>query len=38
MKWTVVWVDDSENELAAIYMRAEDPAAITSAAYRLEHE
>jgi hypothetical protein len=38
MKWTVTWVDNSENELADIYMRAEDKASITSAAYRIEHE
>ncbi len=38
MKWTVVWVDNSEDELADIWLRADDRSAITSAAYRIEHE
>ena len=38
MKWHVDWIDEAENELAEIWLRAEDRAAITSASYRVEYE
>ena len=38
MKWTVVWVDNSENELADIWLQAEDRNAITAASHRIEQE
>jgi plasmid stabilization system protein ParE len=38
MKYTVVWTDVAEKELALIWQQAEDRAGITSAAYRIEQE
>ncbi len=38
MKWTVDWVGNPHDELTEIWLRDEDRAAITSAAYRIEHE
>jgi hypothetical protein len=38
MKWTVVWVDNSEEELADIWLHAEDRQAITLASHRIERE
>lgn len=36
MKWTVAWVDNSENELAVFWMNAEDPDAITRVSHEIE--
>jgi hypothetical protein len=38
MIWTVVWTKDAEADLADIWIRDQERAAITSAAYRIEHE
>jgi len=38
MKWTVVWTNESENELADIWQRAEDRASVTLAAHRIEQD
>jgi len=38
MKWTVVWTKEAEDELADLWIRDDERAAITSAAYRIEHE
>ena len=36
MRWTVVYVDNSENELADIWLHAADRQAITAAAHRID--
>lgn len=38
MKWTVVWVGNSEDELTTIWMQAEDRNSITQASNRIERE
>ncbi len=37
MKWTVVWTKNADDELADIWMAADDRAAVTSAAYGIEN-
>jgi hypothetical protein len=36
MKYTVIWVPDAEQELAAIWMAAADPDAVTAAAHLID--
>jgi hypothetical protein len=36
MSYTVVWEPTAEQELADIWMRAKDPAAVTSAAHQID--
>jgi hypothetical protein len=36
MRYAVVWPPDAENQLAAVWMAAPDPAAVTRAAERAE--
>ena len=36
MRYTVIWVPDAEQELAAIWMAAGDRDAVTAAAHRID--
>jgi hypothetical protein len=36
MKWTVIWKADSENDLTDLWVNANDKAAITAAANRID--
>jgi hypothetical protein len=38
MKWTLLWVADTEDRLADIWLQAEDRQAITLATDRIERE
>jgi hypothetical protein len=38
MKWTVVWLGTTEDELAEIWLRAEDRQAITVASHQIDQE
>ncbi len=38
MKWTVLWISSTENDLADLWMSAPDKAAVTAAANLIDQE